>query len=243
MACAAGSYSFENPYKVSHCNQCPSKIECFGGNQIGPKSGYWMESSHSLNALKCPYPSACLFEIFIWRFSNEIFRGGYVEHEYFSNGKCQFPHQGNLCNQCAPKFAKFGSKVKSFRVYLICFTGSAKCEDCRNTMEYYSKFALFLLLQVAIILGLFKLNEKQHANNTFYVNIMKILISFIQINSIIASYNLNWSPLVNLLFWFGDNFFPRQKISLMWSIALFQLIMMGFRSIALFHSVFVNLDK
>jgi len=102
VTCATGSYSFENPYKASYCNQCPAQIDCYGGSQVGPKRGYWMENSNDLMAIKCPYPSACL--------------GGYVDYEYFPSGKCSYPHQGNLCNQCAPTFAKFGSQFFTFEI-------------------------------------------------------------------------------------------------------------------------------
>ncbi len=107
LACASGSYSFEDPYIASHCNQCPAKIDCFGGNKVGPKSGYWMETPSSLMTFRCPSTSACL--------------GGYVDYEYFPNGKCQFPHQGNLCNQCTPKFAKFGSKLSHLNLSIKSF--------------------------------------------------------------------------------------------------------------------------
>jgi len=117
-ACVAGSYSFANPYQASHCSQCPAQIDCFGGNQVGPKIGYWMGNPSDMNAIKCPYPGACLFE-HSFRFDIIIFsRGGYVDYEYFPNGKCLYPHQGNLCNQCAPQFAKFGSKLlKALRAF------------------------------------------------------------------------------------------------------------------------------
>jgi len=176
--CAAGSYSFQDPYNATYCNQCPENIECYGGNKVGPKSGYWMYNPNTLISTKCPYSSACL--------------GGYADHKYFLHGKCLYPHQGNLCNQCAPNHAKFGS--------------STKCEDCQNNAGYYLKFGFFFLLQVAAILGIFKLNipkkeaEDEADGQIFYLNVIKILINFIQISSILINYDLKWSALVRIGF-------------------------------------------
>jgi len=78
-------------------------------------------------------------------------------------------------------------------------SGSTKCEDCKNTVEYYLKFGLSLLLQVAVILGIFKFNQKQDVNYTFYMNVIKIFINFIQISSILLNYDLDWSALVSLI--------------------------------------------
>jgi len=40
-----------------------------------------------------------------------LFRGGWINETYFPHGECEFPYEGNLCNQCAPNYAKFGSNL------------------------------------------------------------------------------------------------------------------------------------
>lgn len=74
--------------------------------------------------LECPESSACL--------------GGYVDNTYNPYGECKFPYEGNLCNQCAPEYAKFGT--------------SEQCVSCTTDVMYYVKFAGLLILQILILL-------------------------------------------------------------------------------------------
>jgi len=38
-------------------------------------------------------------------------RGGYVDENYDAQGKCVFPYEGNLCNQCAQGYAKASART------------------------------------------------------------------------------------------------------------------------------------
>ncbi len=38
------------------------------------------------------------------------YRGGYVHENYDPKGKCVFPYEGNLCNQCTEGYAKSTSR-------------------------------------------------------------------------------------------------------------------------------------
>jgi len=59
--CTAGTFTIDDPYKATYCNECPENLECFGGSKVGPMPGYWMYNLKALTAIKCPYSSACLY--------------------------------------------------------------------------------------------------------------------------------------------------------------------------------------
>ena len=43
------------------CIECPTtKAICLGGNDIGPRPGFWRTSNYSANFIQCLYPEACL---------------------------------------------------------------------------------------------------------------------------------------------------------------------------------------
>jgi len=93
--CVAGTYSFDEPYNGARCYQCESEQEtCLGGSKIAPKPGYWRYDITKASVLECPASEACM--------------GGLVDDVYYPEGLCDFPYEGNLCNKCAPNYAKFG---------------------------------------------------------------------------------------------------------------------------------------
>lgn len=48
LECSSGSYLIEPATSPTNCLTCPINAECFGGNRITPKPGYWRPSDTSL---------------------------------------------------------------------------------------------------------------------------------------------------------------------------------------------------
>ena len=44
LECSPGSYLIEAPSSPTTCLICPYNAECFGGNKVSPKPGYWRSS-------------------------------------------------------------------------------------------------------------------------------------------------------------------------------------------------------
>jgi hypothetical protein len=54
-------YSLVAMKEPGDCKKCDSeKATCTGGNDIGPKPGYWRPSNSSSNFMRCPNPDVCL---------------------------------------------------------------------------------------------------------------------------------------------------------------------------------------
>lgn len=47
------------PTSPTNCEACPHQANCFGGDEIGPKAGYWRSSADSMNFLECFNQGAC----------------------------------------------------------------------------------------------------------------------------------------------------------------------------------------
>lgn len=111
-------------------------------------------------------------------------------------------------------------KIWEYKVYEILkldyWIDSPRCRNCQSDVMYYIRLILFFLIQMIVVLSIHKykwpfgnnsnnngnrLNcGKQSERSTFYLNIIKILVSFIQMSSVIMSYDLNWSLLVSFGF-------------------------------------------
>ena len=58
--CAPGTYLLSAPSSPQECEVCPGDAICYGGNMIGPKSGFWRSGPYSLNFLPCLRAEGCL---------------------------------------------------------------------------------------------------------------------------------------------------------------------------------------
>ena len=106
------------PNDPTPCTKCDSKsLICRGGNDVGPKSGYWRFNASSDIVLQCPNPEVCL--------------GNDEEDEELDLlGKCVNGHTGNLCDSCIKGWAKIGG---------------GNCIDCHATPTYYIQFVGVLI--------------------------------------------------------------------------------------------------
>jgi len=162
--CPSGSYSLDDPNRINtFCRQCPAKMNCLGGSKIVIGSGYWRYNTSNTKMVRCEEHSIC--------------KGGLVNKVYYPHGLCNFPNEGNMCNECPSKYAKFGS--------------SNVCVNCEKDVGYHMKAICFFILQMVMISFIFRLNSGS-SENSERLNIMKIVVNFIQINSLIIQYNLNW---------------------------------------------------
>jgi len=186
--CAKGTYSLEDPYSNPTCTPCDDTVAvCLGGAKVAPKPGYWRYDVLSSNFMECPQESACL--------------GGYVNDIYSAHGECEYPYEGNLCNQCADTYAKFG-------------TGSS-CVNCKTSAMYYIKFVGFFGAQIVVLLfgirtNITKITKVKKAQNDktlqsdmenedFQSNLMKVAVNFLQVSSIITSYKFTWPKFITNL--------------------------------------------
>jgi hypothetical protein len=62
LMCPTGTtFTSEIMTEPGECEPCPdTKASCYGGTNVGPKSGYWRKSNYTANFLKCYNSDACL---------------------------------------------------------------------------------------------------------------------------------------------------------------------------------------
>jgi len=185
VTCPEGSYSLSDPYKNQYCTPCNDQVAfCFGGINIAPRPGFWRYNLTFDKILACPISQACA--------------GGSRDDKGQSQGECNFPYEGNLCNQCTTGFAKDSS--------------SQKCVKCQGNVFYYVKAALFLIAQLcmtffALISSLKKIGATESATKiqtdsviqtnldkqeAFNSSVLRTAFSYLQICGIIAQLDIAW---------------------------------------------------
>jgi len=116
----------------------------------------------------------------------------------------------------------------SYFLYLIFFLADESCVDCSSDSLYYVKFIGFFALRVAAVGYSIKVNlnkvsgknkrksekegedEKKNTLNPedFQSNLMKVVVNFLQVSSIIFLYRFDWPDFVTKsLFLFEIYFF------------------------------------
>jgi len=123
-----------------------------------------------------------------------------VENIYSPHGECTYPYEGNLCNSCAESYAKFGT--------------SSQCVNCKTSAMYYIKFVGFFGVQIIALLWGIRTNimkgskvKRAHKdenkemqdelnNEDFQSNLMKVLVNFLQVSSIITQYKFEWPSFI-----------------------------------------------
>lgn len=180
--CAVNTYTLDDP-DGAICQKCVENAQCLGGSKIAPNPGYWRYDIDSKVFLECQVSSACL--------------GGFIDEKYYPQGICVFPNVGNVCDACEPPYAKFGS--------------SSNCLNCKTETLYYVKFAGFFVIQLIGIVycirctleknekmflakerGDDKNMKKKLKSEDYQSTIMKIMVNYLQITSVIIKYPVNW---------------------------------------------------
>lgn len=172
---------------------------CLGGSKIAPLPGFWRYDEFTENIIECKNTESCA--------------GGYSNNVYTPTGICNTPYKGNVCSNCDVMYGKFGS--------------SARCSNCHDNPIYYVKFAGFFLIQIITIIYTIICNilEKDKSMNqrrknlktdgtvkaAFHSILIKIIINYVQMSSLIVGIGIDWPTVISDLFSVLTNVFPSQK--------------------------------
>jgi hypothetical protein len=160
----AQGYSLDQMREPGDCKPCPSdKADCSGGNEIGPKPGYWRPSNTSSNFMRCPNPDVCL---------------GWVAPHWNPKGQCAEGYGGVLCAECAPGYS---------------LSGLAKCGKCPEMTSNVVKLVLMLILIICLFAFMVRstLNSASQPKNLTSIY-MKILMNHFQLILLVSSFNFKW---------------------------------------------------
>ena len=121
--CAKGTFLIQVPVEPTECKECPSeRAWCLGGDQIGPKEGYWRKNNETEEFQKCPIPTSCL---------------GSSEPDWNPKGDCTEGTHGALCTGCLPGYAR---------------TGDFGCNGCPDPkMNVLRISGIFIAVVIAVV--------------------------------------------------------------------------------------------
>eukprot|EP00347_Sterkiella_histriomuscorum_P017868 403347667 len=159
------SYALVKQTSPGDCTACPNeKAYCFGGNQIGPKPGYWRKSNSSSVITQCMYLHACL---------------GMISPKYVPMGECETGYQGVLCADCQVTFSR---------------SGEYKCAKCPDQATNIVRLVFIFLGVIFLIVFMIRstLNgakDKQNITNIF----LKIMLNHFQLIMMTSTFDFEWS--------------------------------------------------
>jgi len=169
--CEPGKYSLD-PNSTA-CTNCPNEAICYGNYTMVPRAGYWRARADTEVFYKCLYVSACT--------------GSPTPPNSLSlTGDCATGYTGNLCESCQNGYSR-SSKYEC-----------ARCPDQDiNTVRL-----VFIALAVAILVGIMVSTTIKSAVRTKSLSsiYIKILMNYLQIVILAASFNLAWPEQVLQLF-------------------------------------------
>ncbi|CDW71354.1 UNKNOWN [Stylonychia lemnae] len=173
VQCPEGeTYSLEIMTKPGDCATCPlDKAVCNGGQNIGPKQGYWRRSNSSSTFIRCLYEAACL---------------GMVEPENNPMGSCAEGYQKILCADCIVGF----SRKNEYEC--------GKCPDQTSNIVRIVFVFLAMIVVVVFVVRSTLQGAKETGNITGIF--FKILLNHIQLIMLTASFNFNWPAQVMAFF-------------------------------------------
>ena len=175
--CPNGFWNLRPTSTTSTCTNCDtSSTICRGGNNVGPRRGYWRLNETADLILKCPATEACI--------GNSDAAANDASIALDTTGSCAEGYQGNLCSNCITGWAK-GT--------------SGECVDCTKNVMSYVLFILLLGLQfVFIAFGVkatmkeaedFKDTENDEGNSAILI---RIFLNYSQMFSILLAIPINW---------------------------------------------------
>lgn len=154
------------------CKACQAqRMFCNGGNDVGPKPGYWRSSNLSDNFIPCLHHSACL---------------GYVAPTYNNLGECGEGYYGVLCQAWEVGYTR---------------SGQHECSKCLNPVWNILILLSLLIVSIIVIVVIVRstLNSATRRKNLSSVYI-KILMSHLQLITLVASFQFNWTNAVTEFF-------------------------------------------
>ena len=160
----------------SSCQACgDSTTICLGGDNVGPKPGYWRLNKTSDIVISCPIDGACL--------GNEI-SGSAVSPVLSPTGTCADGYQGNLCNNCIEGYGK---------------SSDGNCTSCDTDHWHYILFGIMFIVQVYLlsqgVKETMELAEDFADSDTINTNtavLLRILVNYFQLISVIGGIPIAW---------------------------------------------------
>lgn len=211
-ACPAGYYTVDPSFK-GYCYQCNETLECDGGDRVAPIAGYSRLDGWAGAAIECVNTAACLGKYNPDNTSNSTNSTSstrrmlttvpnITEDEYYCKesynstycltGWCEKGYWGNLCASCISGWAKSQSKY---------------CVKCSNNASYWVLLVLMIIgagiFLIYTIRNALKSNEKIAAgtnDKTMTTVLIRILMNYLQLVSIVASFNFDWPDQIEQFF-------------------------------------------
>jgi len=187
--CPAGKSLFEENSK-DQCTDCPDNMECLGGPKIGPIVNYWRNSKWNDYAVPCVNDEACLgHTVSESEIANYHCKDNY-NSTFCVTGWCGARYSGNLCSTCT------SGNAKSNDIY---------CVPCSNNPFYYV-LAVFLIIAaigfiVFTVRNALKIKDFTKDGGKPKTSILiKIFLNYVQLVSIVASFDFEWPSQVTSLF-------------------------------------------
>jgi len=171
QVCEPGKYSLD-PTSTA-CSTCPDAAICYGNYTMVPRTGYWRARINTDVFYTCLYTAACT--------------GSPAPPENLSlTGNCAAGYTGNLCQSCLKGYSR---------------TNKYECGRCPEQTINIVRL-VFIGLAVAILVGVMvsttiKSAQKTKSLSSIYI---KILMNYLQIVILAASFNLQWPEQVLQLF-------------------------------------------
>ena len=135
FACPMGTFLLIAPTVATECEACPKeKAFCLGGNNIGPKPGFWRSSEISDTFFECFEKEACLG---MYPPDVGTFRNATLKQKAVGVCNTTAGYYGALCSGCLPGFKR---------------QGLTKCKPCSEKYEIYFTGATLLVFVVALVL-------------------------------------------------------------------------------------------
>eukprot|EP00347_Sterkiella_histriomuscorum_P000929 403373983 len=183
IICEIGTFSLTSGSTL--CNECLSNAECFGGQQVSLKSGYWRSSYYSTQIHPCINYDSCI--------------GGIIHDDtQSSNLLCKAGYGGNLCEKC----------VKYNGIQYTKLT-SKECGQCPEMIfSLFTMIALLLVLVLILSILIFiNLRSTQESETSV---MLRIMTNYVQIMTTAAAFDLSYpkafEDYLNMFTIFGESF-------------------------------------
>lgn len=174
--CPPGTYLLSPPKSPMECIPCPiGRAICLGNTDIGPEVGWWRLRNTTYNFYKCPTEQACL----------GMNQNLPIDIPGNQVGICNIKggYYGALCASCLPGFQK----------------EEDECVKCSEYAIYLKVFYLCLMaygLSKAITYAIGNANNENNGVSVF----VKILLNHLQMQVILASFQMKWPEHVVFFF-------------------------------------------
>jgi len=173
---------------ATYCEECDGTgMICLGGNNVGPKPGFWRLNETADIVLKCPRTKSCLGNVI----TSSTDTSSVVLNK---TGICAEGYTGHLCHTCIEGWGKSGG-------------ADSECVNCKGTALAYIQLILVLGFQVMVfILGIresMALSVKYSNDDqigTYNPVLLRIIINYLQLVSLLSSISVAWpDSMQNLL--------------------------------------------